>query len=179
MNRFLEKVMYSFGINYSGYDVATELLYLSQHLPSEYTHRDITDIGCGDGKISKRIASVLESESYCGVDRSKQLIKSALRRGIRAKVLDIEKEELVGDVGILWGVVHHLNEPTKALSKLTKNFNGLIIRESIDEKRFFELGHKFDRAKLMSVLADAGVTIVKTVEIPQNKSIIIFAKRSR
>jgi len=176
MNKIIEKLMYSFGINISGYNVKRELDYLHKNLPDMCKNRDVVDIGCGDGKISLKLIPILKPKSFLGIDLSKSLIKSAKKRGINAKVLNIENQEISGDLGIMWGVLHHLNNPIETLKKLKKSFNGLIIRESIDEKRLFELGHKLNRDKLIEMLEESDIDIIKIIEIKDNKSLIILTK---
>jgi len=176
MNKIIEKLMYSFGINISGYNVKRELDYLHKNLPDMCKNRDVVDIGCGDGKISLKLIPILKPKSFLGIDLSKSLIKSAKKRGINAKVLNIENQEISGDLGIIWGVLHHLNNPIETLKKLKKSFNGLIIRESIDEKRLFELGHKLNRDKLIEMLEESDIDIIKIIEIKDNKSLIILTK---
>lgn len=176
MNKTIEKLMYSFGINISAYNVKRELDYLHKNLLDTYKNRDIVDIGCGNGKISLKLIPILKSKSFLGIDISRSLIKSAKRRGINANLLNIEDQEISGDLGIMWGVLHHLNNPIETLKKLKKNFNSLIIRESINEKRLFELGHKLNRDKLMKMLEESDIDIVKIIEIKDNKSLIILTK---
>lgn len=176
MNKTIEKLMYSFGINISAYNVKRELDYLHKNLLDTYKNRDVVDIGCGSGKISLKLIPILKSKSFLGIDISRSLIKSAKKRGINANLLNIENQEISGDLGIMWGVLHHLNNPTETLKKLKKNFNGLIIRESINEKRLFELGHKLNRDKLMKMLEESNNDIVKIIEIKDNKSLIILTK---
>jgi len=176
MNKIIEKLMYSFGINISGYNVKRELDYLHKNLPDMCKNRDVVDIGCGDGKIILKLIPILKPKSFLGIDLSKSLIKSAKKRGINAKVLNIENQEISGDLGIILGVLHHLNNPIETLKKLKKSFNGLIIRESIDEKRLFELGHKLNRDKLIEMLEESDIDIIKIIEIKDNKSLIILTK---
>lgn len=177
MNKIIEKLMYCFGINISAYNVKRELDYLHKNLPDTYKNRDVVDIGCGDGKISLKLITILKPKSFFGIDISKSLTKSAKKRGINVKVLNIENQEISGDLGILWGVLHHLNNPIETLKKLKKNFNGLIIRESIDEKRLFEIGYKLNRDKLMKILEESDINIIKIIEVKDNKSLIILTKQ--
>lgn len=174
MNNFFEKLVYILGVNFSAYNVNLELDYLKKNLPSEFKNRNVTDLGCGDWKVSKKLISVLEPKSYLGIDKSESLVKTANKNGIESKIFDIENNYISWDFGILWWVVHHLENPIDVLKRLNKNFNNLIIRESVDDKRIFELGHKYNKKKLMEIIKKAEIKIIKIIEIKENKSLIIF-----
>ena len=176
MNKNIEKILYNTGINISAYNIDRELNYLERNLPSTHTNRNVVDIGCGDGKTSLKLIPIIKPKSFTGVDVSNQLIKTAKKRGIDASVLDIETQELKGDLGIMWGVLHHLSNPVKTLKKLKNNFNNLIIRESINEKRLIEVGNKLSQKKLLKTLERAEIKIAKIIEIKTNKSLIILTK---
>lgn len=176
MNKIVEKLLYSFGINFSAYDVPAELDILKKNLPKKFLKRNVIDIGCGDGKVSLMIKEILQPKSFIGIDLSKSLIMSARKRGLNARNLDVEKQNISGDLGILWGVLHHFDNPVKTLQKINENFNSLIIRESINDKRMFELGHKFNREKLIGILVDSGIKNEHVAESDKNKSLIIFVR---
>ncbi|GBD34235.1 Ribosomal RNA large subunit methyltransferase G [bacterium HR34] len=176
MNKLLEQLVYMFGVNFSAYDVDIELHYLSKNLNKKYKNRNVVDIGCGDGSVSLKLKSILKPKSFIGVDVYETLVESAKKKGINARVLDVEKQDISGDLGIMWGVLHHLNDPIGTLKKLKNNFNNLIIRECIDENRILEAGHKLNKVKLMEILEKAGVEIIKVVEVKENKSLIIIAR---
>jgi len=179
MNKIIEKIIYAFGINGSFYNVTSELNSLQSSLPNDFQNRDVVDIGCGDGKISLKLIPILHPKSFKGIDASKSLIKTAQNNGVSATTLDAEKQTLSGDLGIMWGVLHHFENPAQTLKKLCKEFNLFIIRESIDDKRIFELGHKLSRNKLMNIIKEAQLEPVKVVEIKDNKSVILFIESMR
>lgn len=174
MNKFTEKVFYSLGFNLSGYNVDLEIDCLKNNLPQQFKNRSVIDLGCGDGRVSLKLKGALQPKEYLGIDLYPSLVKSAQKKGIKAQVADLANDEIRGDLGILWGVLHHLKEPVSVLKKLNNNFNNLIIRESIDEKRVFEVGEKFNKKKLMGILKQSKVEIEKIVKIPENKSVIVF-----
>jgi len=172
----IERIIYAFGINSSLYNTVKELSFLESNLPKEFTNRDVLDIGCGDGKMSLELKRILLPKSFKGIDASKFLVKNAQEKGILAMVSDAEKDVLSGDLGIMWGVLHHFENPVQTLKKLSKEFNSLIIRESIDDKRIFELGHRFGLGELMNVIKKAQLELVKVVEVKDNKSVILFIR---
>lgn len=176
MKKNLEKILYSFGTNFSIYDIDHELSLLKEHIPFSFKSRDVVDIGCGDGKTSLKLKEILQPSSFIGVDISPALVNSARERGVQAKVVDIEKQEIAGDLGILWGVLHHLKSPGNTLKKINNSFKSLILRESIDDKRIFEVAYKLNRNKLTEILLTAQIDInqCKMIETIEKDAIIIF-----
>lgn len=71
------------------------------------------------------------------------------------------------------GVLHHFTNPVATLQKLNREFRSLIIRESINPNRLWELGHKFDKQELLKVFEKAKITPTKILDT-QEKSLIIF-----
>lgn len=59
MIKIFEKLAYSFGINLSCYNLKEELNLLKENLPTSYLNRDVIDIGCGDGKTSLQLKTIL------------------------------------------------------------------------------------------------------------------------
>lgn len=177
MNKFLEKIFYWLFSNHSVYKQRYELRMLEQVLPESFIGRRVIDIGCGNGRTTLKLGKVLEPESLRGVDVHKRLIFSAKHKGLDAEVLNVEKEDLSGDLGVLWSVLHHLKNPAGTLRKLSDNFNSLLIRESIDTKRIFEIGHRFDRQDLMSIISEAGIKDYKVFDLPRTKSLVIVTNK--
>jgi len=176
MRKSIEKALYSLGINISFYDIAKELNFLEQNLPSAFKSRDIVDIGCGDGVVTLKLKKILQPNSMKGIDSSKRLVYSALRKDINAEIFDIENQEIKGDLGILWGVLHHFSDPEATVRKIKNSFRSLIIREPIDEKRIFELGTRMNKEKLLNLLARSGIDLkkCKIFELAETKGLIIF-----
>ncbi|MFA4931183.1 MAG: class I SAM-dependent methyltransferase [Patescibacteria group bacterium] len=178
LKKSIDNIVYDrLGINYSAYNVTLEMMVLDKYVPGEYRGRKVIDLGCGDGKVSGLLKGILQPRSFIGIDRGRALIDKARKKmNGQFMVGDVEKDEICGDLGIMWGVLHHLDDPVAVLQKLKANFNSLIIRESVDKKRFFELGHRYNRGDFDNILKQAGVdnTVDKLVEIRNNKSVIAF-----
>ncbi len=172
LTKFFESVFYGFGFNFSGYNVTQELELLGQHLPSTFCHRRLTDIGCGDGTITHRLIPILKPKSTLGLDLYPSLVHRAISRGLDARVVDVENQPPGGDLGVLWGVVHHFLSPQKTLATLSHNFKSLLIRESIDTSRFFESGHRFSQKELTSLIKSVS-SKAQFIYTPQ-KSVLIF-----
>jgi SAM-dependent methyltransferase len=176
--KFVEQLRYTFGVSFSNYAVDEELRSLKENLPEDFKNKQSVDLGCGDGKVSLKIKEFLDPESFLGVDLSESLVRSAIKKGLDAKVLDIENEHLTGELGILWGVVHHFTDPAGTLRKLVEKFNLLIIREPINPYRILEGGHRFDKDKVLEVVQLAGINLenCQIVDLENHNSLIIFAR---
>lgn len=179
MKKTFQKIIYSLGINISAYNVDEEIRLLKAHLPSKFTKRRVVDVGCGDGKTSLKLRKILKPVFFQGVDLSPALISRAQKRGLNAQVKDVSKEEIYGDLGILWGVIHHFNKPVETLRKIYTHFNSLIIRAPVEENRFCELGHKFNKREFLEILSEAGINSQDQiiVKAPKNNSLILFIDR--
>lgn len=143
--------------------------------------REVTDLGCGDGKITKALEKILKPAGLSSVDLSSQLVESAKSRGIDAHIGNLELEDISGDLGILWGVVHHLIDPVPVLKRLIMKFNMLIIRENINPLRIFESGYRFNKREFMRVLEEAGLDLkrCKIVKSNKTKAVIVFYTSSK
>lgn len=95
-------------------------------LPKNFLHgKRIADVGCGNGRIGRIIAPT--SDRYIGLDMSNALSafptyienfeKVTL---IRASATDLPLDNASVDVTLCWGVLHHVDEPEKALSELLR-----------------------------------------------------------
>ena len=176
LRKLIEKILYSIGLNLSAYDVKSELKLLKENLPDSFKKRKVIDIGCGDGRVSLKIRKVLEPKAFLGVDLSASLIFMAKKRGLDAEVLDAATQDLSGDLGVLWGVIHHFRDPAETLAKINKNFRSLIIRAPVDDKRICELGHKFDEDSFFKLLSRAEIDRdkCKIIRSKSTKALIIF-----
>ena len=101
MKKFIGQLVYSLGLNYSIYSVPEEISVLQKSLPKDFIHRKVSDIGCGNGRISLRLKQALKARSYVGYDVSRGLVNSAVRRGLNAVVSDVEHKEISGDLAVL------------------------------------------------------------------------------
>lgn len=53
MGKIIEKIIYGLGVNVTRDDSTKDLILLGKHVPKDYKQRDMTDLGCGDGKTIK------------------------------------------------------------------------------------------------------------------------------
>ena len=176
MIKVFEKLAYSFGINLSCYNLKEELRLLKENLPASYSNRDVIDIGCGNGKTSLQLKEILRPKSFKGLELSPSLAEAATQKGIEVENMDVEIESPSGDLGILWGVLHHFENPRETLIQIVKNFNSLIIREPLNKNRAFESGVRYEPQELFDILTIGGIDLKKCkhIKTPKEKAIIIF-----
>jgi|GEM_PF-813426 len=150
----IEKFFYSFGI--SCVNVASSQVgFIRKNVSQDFKEKEMIDIGCGDGKMTKILAEIFKAKNVKAIDCSPALVKSAQRRGIKAKVQDIEKQEIKGELATMWGVLHHLTKKQKVLKNLAKNFKYVFIREEIKHFKIFEMGKLMTENELESLYSVA------------------------
>lgn len=145
--------------------------FLRQRIPDEFKGRGLVDLGCGDGRNTLRLVEIFEPSSIVGYDLHPALVIRSRRRGIEAHVADIEKEKIKGELGVLWGVLHHVKRPKELLIKLRRDFDYLFIREKVS-KVLFELGHPFSKEALLN-LCEETLGLTEILEY-KNRTHIIF-----
>lgn len=147
LTKTLEKVLYSFGSSCANI-YSPQFEFIRKKIPPCFKNREILDIGCGDGKVTQKLAGMFEAKKIKGIDYIPALVKSASKNGIEANVLNIEKEKVSGEMAVMWGVLHHLKAKDKVLEKLAKNFKYVFIREHFRGFRIFEIGHPIKKENL-------------------------------
>ena len=177
--KVIENVLYQLsGRNFDFYNTESVFNKMAETCSESFFYRKITDVGCGDGKNSLRIAKILKAKAIVGREISSRLVVAANNRGLRTIKMEVG-EKISGDLGILWGVVHHMTNPQKELKKLIKNFNCLLIREPSNKYRIFEAGKRFSRDEIDSIVNKAvegsGKKIVK-VEDKVGTSFLYYIK---
>ncbi|HAV42428.1 TPA: hypothetical protein DCX15_00215 [bacterium] len=147
--------------------------FLSQRIPYEFKGRRMVDLGCGDGVNTIRLKEIFRPSSIIGYDIHSGLIQRANKNGIEAYQLNLEEEEIEGELGILWGTLHHMQDPRRFLMRSKRNFSYLFIREKVS-KVFFELGRPFSRQELLT-LCQESLGEINVVEYrPDDHILFIF-----
>lgn len=95
--------------------------YASKFIPEK---SKVLDIGCNDGEFR----NFLKNPSYYGVDVDKDLISSLIKKGIKAKQADLNKEELPFknekfDFVLMLDILEHVANPQKLLLEAKKRLN--------------------------------------------------------
>ena len=103
------------------YSITMMLLYGRQMYDKRYEcmarecdEMSVLDVGCADCHL----ADYLPKEKYMGLDINKKFIKSAVRRGINAKLLDVINNDLPkAECIMISGILHQLYPRHETLIK--------------------------------------------------------------
>jgi len=133
--------------------VAKETLF--SKLDSFFNMRNNTikigDLGCGDGRILKRVHNYLEEKNYknyqiFGIDVSEKMLKSAnkkLKNKVKLIKLDLEKEKLAENFDIIYCffLLVHIKDVDDFLFNIKDCLNegGIFIFNNIEQKKGFKL----------------------------------------
>jgi SAM-dependent methyltransferase len=137
-------IYYLFGNNVVvGSHIKKQLDYLRRIVPDDFKHRDTHDLGCGDGKITVILKEIFQPSQFKGYDICPELVKRTQDKGIEAEVRDLGKGLPGGEMGIMWGVLHHLDDMEGGLRNVKEKYDYVFIREPLKTGHidFLELGH--------------------------------------
>lgn len=93
-----------------------------EYMAKECKGLSILDVGCADCHL----ADYFPKDNYMGIDINKEFIKSARKRGVNAKMIDVRKQDLPKAECIIVSAIlhqvypHHEDLIKKALEKATK-----------------------------------------------------------
>lgn len=151
----LESVVYPiFGTSMVvGHHIKRQLDVLNEILPPEFKGRALDDLGCGDGRITLLLKEILRPSSLRGFDVQPSLVRSARHRGVKARILNLNGEVPTGELAVLWGVLHHLDDPESVLQDVRSNYSFVIVREPVKYSfdSLIELGHPMRREDIESL----------------------------
>jgi ubiquinone/menaquinone biosynthesis C-methylase UbiE len=95
------------------------------HLPADYFDgKVVVDVGCGSGRIGRLVAP--RAKKYVGLDLSEAVysfpsyLRTKNTQLCRASGTNLPLNDAVADVTICWGVLHHMDDPLKALNELKR-----------------------------------------------------------
>lgn len=159
----LEKLLYApFGNNIIiGPHIKDQLNFLKEILPEEFKEREMYDLGCGDGKVTILLKEIFHPKKVFACDAENSLVKKAKKKGIEAKIVDLEKEIPEGELAVMWGVLHHLKNPKETLERIKNNFQFFFLREPLKKEgrgselkisNILELGRPFHREEIKKML---------------------------
>ena len=139
-----------------GPHIRKQLAFLRDKAPESFKQRRLDDLGCGDGKITVLFKEILQPEKLRGYDVSPHLVRLARKRGIDAEVRNIEAEMPRGELGVMWGVLHHLNDRPSCLKKLKENYRLILIREPLKggSYKWLELGDPMSKEDLEHLIKE-------------------------
>lgn len=98
-------------------------IYGRFRLPANYFHgKVVVDVGCGNGRIGRLVAP--SADWYLGLDLSEAVfgfpnyLRTSNVQLCRASGTDLPLKDEIADVTICWGVLHHMDDPERALGEL-------------------------------------------------------------
>ena len=127
---------------------------LNEKIPDKFKHRELDDLGCGDGKITVLLKEIFEPSRLRGFDVHPGLIQRARSRGIEAEVANLDENLPTGDLAVMWGVLHHLKDRESCLRRISENYPLAFIREPIKNKVIngFEMGQPLIKEEIEKLL---------------------------
>jgi hypothetical protein len=114
-----------------GSHIRRQLEFLKEKAPPSFKYRQLDDLGCGDGKITLLLNEILLPTRLRGFDINPRLVRKARDKGIEADVKDLEQDMPSGELGVMWGILHHLKDRQGCLRRLKENYSLILIREPI------------------------------------------------
>ncbi len=110
----------------------------------EYFSKDISmlDVGCGDGQSTFLLMERIKAKKIVGFDAAKSAVLSATKqtpqkyKGLitfkTLSIYDADKElpKNTFDITVIWGVLHHLYKPQKAINSIGKITKKIVILET-------------------------------------------------
>lgn len=126
-----------------GSHIRKQLEFLKENTPISFKHRQMDDLGCGDGKLTLLLKDILLPTRLRGFDINPRLVRRARNKGIEANVKNLEEDMPRGELAVLWGVLHHLKDKEDCLKRVKENYDLIFIREPIRNSifRVLELGN--------------------------------------
>jgi len=149
----IERIAYFFLGNNAviGPRVKRRLEFLRGKVPSSFKHRQTDDLGCGDGKITLLLKEIFLPTRLRGFDINPRQVRRAKGRGIEAEVKNLEEDMPTGEIAVMWGVLHHIEDVEGCLKRVKENYALIFIREPIKNgliKWWGELGHPLRKREL-------------------------------
>ena len=134
-----------------GAHIKRQLKFLKEKAPPGFKYRQMDDLGCGDGKVTLLLKEIFLPKRLRGFDINPHHVKRARNRAIEAEVKDLEKDTPTGELAVMWGVLHHIEDIEGCLRRVKENYALIFIREPIKcstIKWLGELGRPLRKEKL-------------------------------
>jgi hypothetical protein len=137
-----------------GLHIKKQLELLREHIPSSFQHRRMDDLGCGDGKVTVRLKDIFLPESLRCFDINPGLVRRASKKGFYAEVMNLEQDFPSGELAVMWGSLHHLQDMEGCLKKLRQHYKMVFIREPLKGGgvSWLELGHPASKEEMESLV---------------------------
>jgi SAM-dependent methyltransferase len=121
-----------FGTNFHiGSHIRDQIKVLSENVPASFRHRELDDLGCGDGKITLMLKEIFQPAKLRAFDINPALVRRARNKGVEAEVKDLDAYIPTGELAVMWGVLHHLKDRETCLKRIQENYRMAFIREPV------------------------------------------------
>ena len=133
-----------------GAHIKRQLEFLKEKAPPGFKYRQMDDLGCGDGKVTLLLKEIFLPTRLRGFDIHPHHVRRARNRVIEAEVKDLEKDMPTGELAVMWGVLHHIEDIESCLRRVKENYALIFIREPIKRStiKWLELGHPLRKGEL-------------------------------
>ncbi|TET25769.1 MAG: class I SAM-dependent methyltransferase [Dehalococcoidia bacterium] len=132
-----------------GLHIRKQLKFLKEIVPPHFQKRQMDDLGCGDGKVTVLLKEIFLPTRLRGYDINPSLVRRAKNRGVEAEVKNLDEDVPSGELAILWGVLHHLQDREGCLKRVKANYPLIFIREPIKGNiDLLELGSRLKREEM-------------------------------
>lgn len=114
-----------------GPHIRKQLEFLKKIVPPHFQQRQMDDLGCGDGKVTVLLKEIFLPTRLRGFDINPSLVRRARNRGIEAEGKNLDENMPTGELAVLWGVLHHLQDRECCLKRVKENYPLIFIREPV------------------------------------------------
>jgi SAM-dependent methyltransferase len=146
---------YLFGNNVIiGPHIRRQIDFLSRVIPETFKHREMDDLGCGDGKVTLLLKDIFLPSKLRGFDIDASLVRRARGRGIDAEIKNLDTDMPSGELAVLWGVLHHLKDCGDCLKNVRESYPLIFVREPVRNSffRWLEMGQTLRQAEIEALV---------------------------
>ena len=136
-----------------GPHIRKQLQFLKEIVPPSFQHREMDDLGCGDGKVTLLLKEIFLPIRLRGFDVNPGLVRRARDRGVEAEVKNLDDNMPTGELAVMWRVLHHLKDKEDCLKRVKENYDLIFIGEPVKNGitkglELLELGHPLRREEI-------------------------------
>jgi len=119
---------------------------------ADFAGKRVIDVGCGDGTYTLELFK-RRPKYLLGIDASQKAVEAAYKKAKRHKSLEFRVEDIYDlvhrkerfDIAVVRGLLHHLYDPQKAVSAISKVAKEIIVIEPNGFNPVLKLIEKFSR----------------------------------
>lgn len=116
--------------------------FIKSKIPKDFLHKEIWDLGCGDGENTIRLNKIFQPKRIIACDRSGPMLERAKKKGLETQSIDFNNELPKGEMAAFTYSLHHAYDKEKTLQKILNNFDYLFICEPyLNIFHFINWGH--------------------------------------